>query len=316
MKHTFKLSVFLYLSFSLGLSWAVELSDEERIQGITHLADFKKIDVIRKVRLLRDYSPLIEAAAAKDLPLLWYAVVAYIPKYNVPMEVTQIHLDYQKKAKSLLSHIPGHTQLHIDILEEKAKLSLELALRADGTPNWYPPRGHNIKTMEEHQEWERKERRSVVETDREFNQLEELGSPECVQTLMTYLEDDRRVGFTADMDGKHYAAAPNSYKAILALQGILGDDRPDKDLDEKRDPYQPRNPEATRASYREWWQSEKSLPWRKTIYPTSRSKLLPGATSPTSSAGHGRAYWLWLCALIVLGLLSLWLAVKRYNISK
>jgi hypothetical protein len=170
--------------------------------------------------------------------------------------------------------------------------------------------------MEEHEEWYRKFRRSFVHTDREFIQLSELGSAECVQTLLTYMDDERQVGFVSDDQGRHRPAYPNGCNALDSLRRILGDARPDKDLIGDRETYWAGTMAASCARYREWWLSDKSLPWRGTIFATSRRELLPRASATSTGTVVGETGWFWLAAPAVLVLLSVVLAVKRVKKAK
>lgn len=306
-----KLLLALAIFGSPSLTFSKEFPLEETVEGVTHAASRERVSLIAKARKAGDLGPLVQAFNDRDLPVLWYVVTAAKPHKPTPEESVEYNA-FLEKAKQLLSQIPQHTQRHIDILEVKAQIGEELAIRPDGTPNWYPPKEHDFKTMEEVKEWDLKAMRSFVGTGREFNQLVDLGSAECVQTLMTYVWDDRRVGFVSDMNGHYTRAESNGLKALHSLRRILGDSRPDKSFIGERDPYFGENLEAVRAAYRDWWQSEKSLPWRKTIFPTSRAPILAKLTLEETKQVEEASGELWLyvlCGFLIL--MVVWFSAKR-----
>jgi hypothetical protein len=300
-----------FLAFSAS-AFAAQFTLDDLTQGVSQLASRRRLTEVATAGKAGDFTLLQRAFEDRDLPVLWFIVVAAKPFRPSP-EVAAAHESFLNKTKKLLSEIPGHTQIHIDILEEKARIAQELALRPDGTPNWYPPKGHDFKTMEEAKEWELLGLREFVRSDREFMHLADLGSAECVQTLMTYVWDDRRVGFIGDMDGRYRRAGINGTKALDSLRRILGESRPDKNLVGERDAYSLENLDASRAIYREWWKSEKSLPWRQTISPTSRSALLAKIVTEEQTSGPSSQGipWLLILSCGLFALAAVWLALKR-----
>lgn len=233
--------------------------------------------------------------------MLWFYVSAY---HRTPEENRVF--DYARKA---LTQIPGHTQVMIDRIEEHFQQFKTIKLSTDGKNSIEglivpAPTEEQLKINEDLMT------RAFITAEREFTNLRELGSAECVQTLMTYMDDERRIGLiTGGSEGRTWRASANYWLAVNALGAILKEENPaipefinrgGKDYDVT----------AILNRYKDWWRSDASKKWRTPIVKTSRSHLLPGASKepaapspPATAITPGReALW---PILVILCLVTL-----------
>lgn len=232
--------------------------------------NFSPLEYERKKSINRlldqgDLSPLDLAFQNGEAGVLWFYVLA---SHRTPEETRSYEY-----AKKLLSQLPGHTQNIIDRIEAAAEQTKDV--RVDEK--------HHIvgleklpETEEQLKAWESLANRAIITTAREFNDLQQLGSIECVQTLMTYLDDVRCIGLdTGGSGGGYWLPDPNNRRAVRSLQRILKDQSPAKDLMPEGGGSWPKL-EPILQRFKQWWASDASKPWRGTIYKTSRSHQLPG----------------------------------------
>jgi len=232
--------------------------------------NFSPLEYERKKSINRlldqgDLSPLDLAFQNGEAGVLWFYVLA---SHRTPEETRSYEY-----AKKLLSQLPGHTQNIIDRIEAAAEQTKDV--RVD-------EKNHIVgleklpETEEQLKAWESLANRARITTAREFNELDELGSIECVQTLMTYLDDVRCIGLDpGGSGGGYWLPDPNNRRAVRSLQRILKDQSPAKDLMPEGGGSWPKL-EPILQRFKQWWLDDASKPWRGTIYKTSRSHLLPG----------------------------------------
>lgn len=235
----------------------------------------------KKILSQGDMSPLRRAFEEKNVKLLW----AHTLGFDTSVMTREQNRAISAEAARYLSQIPGHTQIIIDRIEAAAEQTKDI--RVDEK--------HQIvgleklpETEEQLKAWESLANRARITTAREFNELDQLGSIECVQTLMTYLDDVRCIGLdTGGSGGGYWLPDPNNRRAVRSLQRILKDQSPAKDLMPEGGGSWPKL-EPILKRFKQWWASDASKPWRGTIYNTSRSHLLPGTPDVPRAPDAGR----------------------------
>lgn len=228
--------------------------------------EYKKRKELYPVLCAGDYSAFDVAFQNGEAGLLWFYVLA---SHRTPEE----NRSYEY-AKKLLSQLPGHTQNIIDRIEQTA----------ESTKGIYGPDGRAdarlrklADTEEELRVLEELAQKASTNVAGEFIDLQKLGSPECVQTLMTYLDDERRIGGTFGQEG-YRPGSTNQWLAIGALAAVLKDEDPALEEYTHKIVGKPYNVTAMVRRFKEWWQSDASKKWRTPVVKTTRSHLLPGAS--------------------------------------
>lgn len=211
-----------------------------------------------------DFSPLDVAFQNGEAGLLWFYVLA---SHRTPEE----NRSYEH-AKKLLSQLPGHTQNIIDRIEQTAESTKGIYGpdgRADARLGKFADTEEELRVLEElHQ-------KAMTNVEGEFQDLQQLASPECIQTLMTYLDDERRIGGVYFGQGARQGSM-NQWLAIEALSAALKAENPTKvEYNTGGKPY---NVPAMVRKLKDWWLSDASKKWRTPVVKTTRSHLLPGAS--------------------------------------
>lgn len=210
-----------------------------------------------------DFSPLDLAFQNGEAGVLWFYVLA---SHRTPEE----NRSYEH-AKKLLSQLPGHTQNIIDTIEQRAE-STKGIYGSNGKVN--PKLNKIAETEEELRVLEELFQTAMTNVAKEFMALDELASPECMQTLMTYLDDERRIGGAFNQGFRQ--GSTNQWLAIGAISSILRDKNPAlAEFDTGGKPY---NVPAMVRKLKDWWLSDASKKWRSPVVKTTRSRLLPGAS--------------------------------------
>lgn len=243
---------------------------------------FDKPDYSRKKEMNHalsqgDFSVLDQAAKDGEAGVLWHYVQAISTS---PMFASENDTKVLKRAKELLTSLPGHTQNIIDTIEKKAEL----------TKNVFKPNSAQLAGFDKQPETEEEVRiqEALFETalttaGTEFIHLQKLGSPECVQTLMTYLDDERRIGAdSAGSLGEILPASSNQWRAIDGLCSVLRGENPAQA--EFNTGGRDLNTAAIVQCFKDWWLSDASKKWRTPVVKTTRSHLLPGGSKGPETA--------------------------------
>lgn len=229
----------------------------------------------KKILAQGDMSPLRRAFEEKNIKLLW----AHTLGFDTSVMTREQNLVISAEAARYLSQIPGHTQNVIDDIERTDAL----------TKNLFEPGTTKVIGLQKLAETEEElnaqlelEMLSRKTADPYFNQLEKLGSPECVQTLMTYLDDERRIGrHVGGTDAAVWRSDPNRQLAFRALWSVLGEQDPAALALAKKNST---SVDFGIQSLKDWWLSDASKKWRTPVVKTTRSHLLPGGSKGAETA--------------------------------
>jgi hypothetical protein len=229
-----------------------------------------------------DMTPIQKAFEEKNIKVLW----AHTLGFDTSVMTREQNIAISAEAARWLTQLPGHTQVMIDRIEEKYEQTKDIKISADS--RYIVGLEKPADTEEQLRVIEDLQMRILIKPGHEFNALMEFQSPECVQTLMTYLDDERCIGILHH-DGNVTLITPdipNSRHAMRSLNYILGPESPDKSERVPNTFFL--NVAASRQQFKNWWLSDASKKWRTPIVKTSRSHLLPGASkepaAPSSPA--------------------------------
>jgi hypothetical protein len=250
-----------------------------------------------------NFSELDAAAQDYDAGLLWFYLLS-TNHYSANEHDKKVH-EYTKR---LLAQIPGHTQGIIDRIEQAAEYTKDIRMNQTRGIAGLEKNPANEKELKA---WEDLARRATITSEREFTELDQVGSPESVQTLMTYLNDGRRVGLVgAGSKDEYWQPDSNSYRAARSLCRALKEDNPAKDIMTYWGSM-PNGFEPVRQRFKSWWLSDASKKWRTPIVKTTRSHLLPGSsgappesTSPVTAVANSEREAIWPI-LVILCLVAL-----------
>jgi len=253
--------------------------------GRLQRGDLSPIDVAFQKHDLRELWYFYDKASAQQYAGRTQSEASELQKTLTEKDFEVLNARIKAHAGELLAQIPGHAKLLGDEIET-----------ASNAPASYGSRSEQIRIHN-------------------FFSLERLASPEAIQQIGRFLDDERNPNEELGSAGGSTGPMPNSFNAVYALDHALGKNSP---FQGKRLEGGMLEPEQMRA-LKAWWRSDASLSYRQPLpgaaLPEYRhydyKRTTPAKGGPSSeNEGESFTIWLWVACLglLLLALMPVWRA--------